>query len=555
MDNTVLMFQHKFEETYTAFEQKLTANMREREDPIFCGNLFGVDIVLKIGNGSYNLQMSSGDKAFWAKMKGVEQKETVEEDLSMLNVAAIEQQLLPMLQELIGSHVEKSAFGGIYQPKVKVTFTVIGGALEMPVKRVVDIVSPEKQKKAQAQYRDFWLLNGYSDCNIRMCGASMEAAYRFLFEDLFEELGPEGVKDLMHKMLARHNTEIAAAGESCGQEVAQRTKMAKVMRQYAFEHGFLHVARQSTEGCLVPTAEQLDLMCAMAVAMMRYGDYVRSSGLTLLQELAKGGHALAKQYIEVGTGAVSPQDAVWKNDIAECRCNDVFETVTFKIKNENEETYRYLLAYLLNLMDTEFPTQYQIKLNSKLKNYLPVKSLKKTATHKFWVNCGAYKELWPDMEAYVRKMMDNTDTYSDGGEDSEVAVATGGYAVLLLALEAPEFYGLFGEFLHTSENYDYNVLPNDAIEAYLAKWGVTTDNLDTILQCVEWYDELNPKKADFSGFQNVEVLKQVNMRDLQEYVLERIVAYVWKNEKGLAKAMKAATGAEKEEMQKLLDSI
>lgn len=555
MDEKMLGLQKKFEEIYGAFEQELAENMKEREDPIFSGNLYGVEIALKIGAGNYDLTVSSGDNAFWGKMCDIEQQVSVPEDIGTLGAEEMESQWVPTLRAYIEKCIEEAPFGGIYQPKVEVKLLATNEAWEKGLECKFNVEVAQKREKAAAQYRDFWLKDVYLECNIRMCGASMEAAYAFLFEDLFEEFGLEKVKDWADKMLARHNAEIAEAGEGCGQQKARRTKMIKVMQQYAFARGFLHVERQSTEGCLVPTADELDLICYMAVAIMRYGDYLRSCGLTLLQELAKGGHALAKQYIEVGTGAVAAQDAIWKNELAECSCNDVFETVTFKIKDENEETYQYLLEYLLNLMDTEFPKQYQIKLNSKLKDYLPVKSLKKTATHKFWVNCGAYKGLWPQMEAYVRKMMGNTKTYSDGGEDSEVQVATGGYAVLTLALEAPAFAGLFGEFLQTNENYDHNVLPSDAVEAYLAKWGVTTENLDAVLQCVAWYGELNPKKVDFSGLKNADVLAEVNRRELRDYILKRIVEYVWKNKKGLEKETKEATGAQKEQMQKLLDSV
>lgn len=146
--------------------------------------------------------------------------------------------------------------------------------------------------------------------------------------------------------------------------------------------------------------------------------------------------------------------------------------------------------------------------------------------HKFWVNCVSYENLHLYIERYIRIMIDNHDYYFDGGSSDENPMSTGGYAVLALAINFEEYGKLLADYLVKNESYDHNILSNAAIETYIAKWGVTAENLETILVCMQWYDGLNPKKADFSGFKTSEVINKLNARnDIADYILKRIHDY------------------------------
>lgn len=174
--------------------------------------------------------------------------------------------------------------------------------------------------------------------------------------------------------------------------------------------------------------------------------------------------------------------------------------------------------------------------------------------HKFWVNCVSYENLHLYIERYIRIMIDNHDYYFDGGSSDENPMSTGGYAVLALALNVEEYAKLLEDYLEKNKSYDHNVLTDAAIEAYIAKWGVIAQNFETVLVCMEWYDRLNPKKTDFSGFKAAEILKMLNTKsDVKDYVLKRIVDYTWGGNKGLQKEISSAADEIKEEMQKLLD--
>lgn len=76
------------------------------------------------------------------------------------------------------------------------------------------------------------------------------------------------------------------------------------------------------------------------------------------------------------------------------------------------------------------------------------------------------------------------------------------------------------------------------------------------MECVNWHRELNRKKVDFSGFAKLDVLKKINSSpDIKHDRLESMVAYLWKDNAGLEKAVVAAEGDMKAELQKLLDKM
>lgn len=157
----------------------------------------------------------------------------------------------------------------------------------------------------------------------------------------------------------------------------------------------------------------------MGLALVRYEGQFRNEGKPLIKELSKRKYLPAKQCLEIGTGDISYEDAVWKPDLATCTCNDIFKTINLKLVEENEETYNYMLDYMLHLMDKGFTKEYRITFNSKVKNLVPVKSLRKSPTHKFWANCVMYENLRPKVVDYVREMMKDDWFYGDGPEDDE----------------------------------------------------------------------------------------------------------------------------------------
>lgn len=128
--------------------------------------------------------------------------------------------------------------------------------------------------------------------------------------------------------------------------------------------------------------------------------------------------------------------------------------------------------------------------------------------------------------------------------------------MLALAFSSLEYANLFCEYLTTNNHYGHNIFSDKTIEAYLMQWGVTKNNVETVLECLYWHSDLKCKKVDFSDFKTIDVLKEVNsLTRLRKESLKLIVNFVWKSKDNLEKEIVTSTGEEKEELQKLLDKL
>lgn len=569
MDAHVKQVKDEILTAYGEFEQKLgELKDRTEKDYCFAGHIWGAAIDWRRAAGRDEVKIEVGrGNAFWNAASWVLVESETEADTENLTEQQADEQLLPALREELGQRIAAQPFGGAYMPDVAIKLIFRCDESGLLCERALEFSSEEKQKLARERLREFWTTDAYAQCDPRGAAASMERAYDYLLYDLLDELGVEAVKQRLATMIETHKRKIAEAGDSPGVEKGDLGKQTEAYLLFAEKNGV--VARDywdrdddededdeldDEEKPTVALADEtMDLLCFMAVDMIRYSkDYHAQKGVEILKELGKRNYAPAKQLLTRGTGAVPETDAVWKSDLAECSCNDVFNTITFKIKDETEPTYAYLLDYILNLMATEFPKSYEVKLNSKLKNYLPVKSLNKSATHKFWVNCVSYAALRPKVVEYVRGMTADTWFYADAG--SETGMATGGYAMLALALEDEGYAALFADYMDTNKSYDHNIFGDDAITAYLNKWGITAKNAEAAAQCVAWHDNLSPKKIDLSGFKDENVLAIVNEMGLQPRSFERIVKYTWGSQKKFKDKVAAASGEQKKQMERLLEN-
>lgn len=408
--------------------------------------------------------------------------------------------------------------------------------------------------------RDFWLTDEYKSYSMdKFDSSTMEANYEFLMNDLFEELGSQGVAQRLEEMLQIHNKIVDGLEiGSSGRQRYARKQQLKSMKAYVKELDIL---------TLSPTSNKWELVFSILGMLAKFNEDIGSSTRKypkeILQELKKEKNEKAKQYLEMGTGRFSKEDIVWRSDIGQCSCNDVFNTVTLKPKGEEtEETYRYFLSYLMHVMKLGFTKEYKMAFSSKTKDYLPIISLKKTPAHNFWVNCAKFENLHPMMEEYVQFMVDNCEYYSDCYDDDRARMATGGYAVMALVLALPQYGQLLIDYATQKQGYyAKRIIPAGAIRAYLAKWGINAKTLDVALaflstynvnggdprtenyffynwgastqdKILDWSGEINIKDIDFGVFKDTNMLKELNRReDVKRGTLGKIVEYTWLNKK------------------------
>ena len=97
----------------------------------------------------------------------------------------------------------------------------------------------------------------------------------------------------------------------------------------------------------------------------------------------------AKNLLKFGSGKIDRQYTYQKDNKLECIANDIMQTVEFKLKEESAEVYGACVKFLIQALEHNFPGDYQIKFNSKVKNFIPV-GLKKTKTNNFFANASKY---------------------------------------------------------------------------------------------------------------------------------------------------------------------
>ena len=117
-----------------------------------------------------------------------------------------------------------------------------------------------------------------------------------------------------------------------------------------------------------------------------------------------------------------------------------------KIKQESATAYDKALDFIIALFKANFPASYHIKFSSKApKQFLPIKGIAKSPTHRFFAQALQYEELRPKLVAYAEVAMKEFQWYSDV-EEGEKSCMPGSYAVFGLGLIGEEYFPLVSQY-------------------------------------------------------------------------------------------------------------
>ena len=189
----------------------------------------------------------------------------------------------------------------------------------------------------------------------------------------------------------------------------------------------------------------------------------------------------AKQYLEKGTGALSDELIYYKDENLECKANDVLATVNIKIKNEVALSYEKALDFIINLLSNGFPHSYAIKFSSKSeKEFLNIKGLTKSSTHRFFRRILDFSELYDKLESYAKVAMKEFEWYQDVKE-GEKSLLPGSYAVFGLGLHDEKYFPLIEEYYSKLDD-EHQLAHQYFIEAFIDKYGVTEKSLAIIFE-------------------------------------------------------------------------
>ena len=213
----------------------------------------------------------------------------------------------------------------------------------------------------------------------------------------------------------------------------------------------------------------------------RYSWDVRFACEDLERAAKELGSEKAAMYLKKGTGNLPENIIHYKDDDIECDANDVLATINVKIKQESATAYDKALDFIIALLKTDFPKSYQIKLSSKApKQFLDIKGIAKSSTHRFFAQALQYEELHPKLVAYAEAAMKESQYYTDA-EDEEKSCMPGSYAVFGLGLIGEEYFPLVSKYFELLDD-EHQMVHKYFVSALIDRYGVNEKSLPIICQ-------------------------------------------------------------------------
>ena len=281
------------------------------------------------------------------------------------------------------------------------------------------------------------------------------------------------------------------------------------------------------------TEEQIDLYIYKALFQIKYGTYSYDTKFAcedLKNAMNKYNSQKAKQYLEKGTGILSDELIYYKDENLECKANDVLATIDIKIKNEIAKSYEKALDFIINLLTKGFPHSYAIKFSSKSeKEFLNIKGLAKSSTHRFFRRILDFPELYDKLESYAKVAMKEFEWYQDV-EEGEKSLLPGSYAVFGLGLHDEKYFPLIEEYYSKLDD-EHQLAHQYFIETLIDKYGVTKKSLHIIFEgfLSGQFDKIFKNLAKLMEDEENKNLLIKELENYDNYEKENILYSIWGN--------------------------
>ena len=279
-------------------------------------------------------------------------------------------------------------------------------------------------------------------------------------------------------------------------------------------------------------AHKLNLFVAQALWHIKYKEYswdVEDACEDLERAAKELGSKKAVMYLKEGTG-ILPNDLIhYKDSDIECDANDVFAEISVKIKQESATAYDKALDFIIALLKADFPASYHIKFSSKApKQFLDIKGIAKSPTHRFFAQALQYEELRPKLVAYAKVAMKEFQWYNDV-EEGEKSCMPGSYAVFGLGLIGEEYFPLVSKYFELLDD-EHQMVHKYFVSALIDRYGVNEKSLPLICQGITsaQYDMV---------FKNLEkeMEKPENKELLAKFLKEKEAFFIANKEPGFYK--------------------
>lgn len=279
-------------------------------------------------------------------------------------------------------------------------------------------------------------------------------------------------------------------------------------------------------------AHKLNLFVAQALWHIKYKEYswdVEDACEDLERAAKELGSKKAAMYLKEGTGILPNELIHYKDSEVECDANDVFAEISVKIKQESATAYDKALDFIIALLNADFPASYYIKFSSKApKQFLDIKGIAKSPTHRFFAQALQYEELRPKLVAYAEVAMKEFQWYNDV-EEGEKSCMPGSYAVFGLGLIGEEYFPLVSQYFSLLDD-EHQMIHKYFVSALIDRYGVNEKSLPLICQGIT--------SAQFDMvFKNLEkeMEKPENKELLAKFLKEKEAFFIANKEPGFYK--------------------
>lgn len=313
-----------------------------------------------------------------------------------------------------------------------------------------------------------------------------------------------------------------------------------------------HLNEETGKGQTSET-QPIDLLLYAAVMILRFEpSYSKPKGVTFLELAKQLGSKRAARMMTEGSGTYAKHDIHVKTEEVECKANDVFALMTIHIRKEEPGAYQQALTFITHLLKQGFPKGYKIKLKSSVKQYLPIKGLAKSDTHRFFANALEYSELHPLLEEYAREAIQEFEFYED--TEGEKSCMPGSYATFGLGLVDEQYFPLVEYYMGEVDD-EHQLIQDKFIAAFMEKQGVTAQSIPALVASLRRSTDSLKLKIQ-SVLENEEILELLvrQIQKLEHYEVERVLYPIFGKVEKLTTLARKAEGRRKELLLELLQA-
>ncbi|WP_340028313.1 DUF6138 family protein [Paenibacillus sp. FSL H7-0940] len=299
--------------------------------------------------------------------------------------------------------------------------------------------------------------------------------------------------------------------------------------------------------------QPIDLLLYAAVMILRFEpSYSKPKGVTFLELAKQLGSKRAARMMTEGSGTYAKDDIHVKTEEVECKANDVFALMTIHIRKEEPGAYQQALTFVTHLLKQGFPKSYKIKLKSSVKQYLPIKGLAKSDTHRFFANALEYPELHPLLEEYAREAIQEFEFYED--TEGEKSCMPGSYATFGLGLVDEQYFPLVEYYMGEVDD-EHQLIQDKFIAAFVEQQGVTAQSIPALVASLRRSTDSLKLKIQ-PELENEEILELLvrQIQKLEYYEAERVLYLIFGKVEKLSTLARKAEGRRKELLLELLQA-